>query len=184
MKKKILRSIVLILSISLLSFGYVHPSIEKVYANYVSATESTLDNTVAKWSFKVNNQSQSSILIELKDTIITNNYSMTKVIPGTKGRIDFDIDFSDTQVSTKYQIIPVTANNVLPANLKLYTDAEMTEELTSITGTVALQDVDTVISKTIYWQWVFTDTDESSWANEDLVLELALIGTQNIVEGP
>jgi hypothetical protein len=101
MKKKILRSIVLILSISLLSFGLVHPTVEKVYASYYSGTDASLGVSVAKWSFKVNNERQSNIIIELKDTIITNNYSSTKVIPGTKGRIDFDIDFSDSQVSTR-----------------------------------------------------------------------------------
>jgi hypothetical protein len=60
----------------------------------------------------------------------------------------------------------------------------MTTELTSIEGVVALADVDTVVTKTIYWQWVFTDDDESSWSNEDLALELDLIASQNIVEGP
>ena len=60
----------------------------------------------------------------------------------------------------------------------------MTQELTSIEGTVALADVDTVVTKTIYWQWVFTDQDESSWANEDLVLELALNASQNVIEEP
>ena len=80
--------------------------------------------------------------------------------------------------------MPNTSNNVLPSNLKLYTDAEMTNELTSIEGTVALEDVDTVSSKTIYWQWIFTDVDESSWANEDLVLELNLNAAQNIIEEP
>ena len=185
MKNKNMRPIVLVLSVSLLYFGYLSPSIEKAYAAYMTTRNDTLTAQVAKWSLKVNSKTRESILIELKDTIIQNNYSMTKVIPGTKGKIDIEIDFTDTEVSTTYNIAINSANSSLPDNLKLYTDAEMTNELTSINGIVNLEDINNVITKEIYWKWIFTDTDETAdWSNKDITLELVLNTSQRIIEGP
>ncbi len=185
MSNKIMRPIVLILSVSLLYFGYLSPSIEKAYAAYMTSRGDTLSFEVAKWSLKVNYKTRESVTIELKDTLIQNNYSMTKVIPGTKGKIDLEIDFTNTEVSTKYNISVDATNSSLPDNLKLYTDAEMTNELTSIDGVVNLEDIDTAITKEIYWKWIFTDTDETAdWSNKDITLELVLNTSQRIIEGP
>ena len=185
MKKKVTRLTVLVLSITLISVGFVVPSIEKAYAAYMTTTTATTEMQVAKWSLKVNSESQESILIELKDTIIDNNYNTTKVIPGTKGKIEIQIDFSDTEVATTYEIVPNTSTNVIPSNLKLYTDENMTTELTSITGNVELADINTPIVKEIYWRWNFTEEDETEdWSNQDIVLELLLNTSQKIVEGP
>ena len=67
------------------------------FAKYTSDGNSNTSINIAKWKvamkinnseiYSSNNTTSLPFEINLKDTIIANNYSMTKVVPGTKGKI-------------------------------------------------------------------------------------------------
>ncbi len=180
------RLFILIMSILMICSGYINPSIKKVHAAYASKNTANARATVAKWSLKVNSHTTSeTVTINLEDTITTNSYSNTSVIPGTKGRIEIDLDFSETEVDTVYSISTVDENTILPSNLKLYSDSAMTQELTTISGSVSSSNTDTIVNRYIYWKWDFTDTDETSdWSGKDITLQLVLNASQAYTEAP
>ncbi len=186
MRDKIMRPIVLFSSIIILLIGGIIPSIKTVYAIYASASVGQADLEVARWSFDVRLNEQTNMSIDLNQTIITNNYSMTKVIPGTKGKIALSLNLSGTEVDAKYSL-HFDGTRVLPSNLKLYTDSQMQEELSindTITGVVTKDNFSEPILIDIYWQWLFTDDDETDdWSNKNLSLGLVLDASQAINGG-
>jgi len=133
----------------------------EVYANNTLRT--------AKWIFNVNGKTD-NISINLEDTIINND---TKVIPGTSGKINIQIDFSGSEVASKYTISK-DETSILPSNLKLYTDSNLTEEFNNLTSSVGLDNINEVIATNIYWKWNYTLEDESQWMNKNISLKLKI----------
>ena len=77
------------------------------------------DVQAAKWDFKINDNDLSELSINLANTLVNNNYSTTKVIPGTKGVINLSLDFSSVEVSAIYSVtLSENINLVLDANAK------------------------------------------------------------------
>ena len=141
------------------------------YARYTESGSKVQSAQVATWSFKIGDSS-TSYDIDLADTITQNNYSMSKVVPGTCGIIQFSIDFRSTKVDTIYSISVDTNNTNIPSNLHLYEDSNYTIPFTGYSGTVTLNNISSTLLKRVYWKWEFTNTDESSWANEEIILTL------------
>jgi len=182
MRDKIMRPIILVLSIGLLLNGAIIPSISSAYAMYGSTTNAVGTIEVAKWSYKVNLNQQQQLNIDLKDTIIENNYSTTTVIPGTKGEIDIELDFSGTEVDALYEL-RFNSERTLPSNIKFYEDATMTKEIdlnSAITGKVLKNNNNEPVLVKLYWKWIFTDENENAWANASIVLGLVLEATQSL----
>lgn len=151
------------------------------YSRYSSGIHGDSSIKVATWDFKINSDYNRNINIDLADTLIENNYSTTKVIPGTKGVIQLNIDFSGSKVATSYSILGDDSVTVVPENLKFYSDSEMTVEFTGFYDNIPLEKINQVVSKNIYWKWEFTDTDETvTWANKNIVLGLKVTGEQDI----
>lgn len=150
------------------------------FSNYISTTTSETQIKASKFSFKVGTTSgDEEITIDLEDTII--NEEEGKVIPGSEGKIDLEIDFSDMEVATDYTITVDTDNTTIPSNLKLYTDSKYTTEFNSFSGTAKLDDATKTQTKTIYWKWNFTTEDETKntttttdWMGEDIILTLKI----------
>ena len=101
--KRINRKVFLLL---LLSIGLiVSGTILETAAQYLSRGSQDQTVHVATWNFKINNQSTSTLAINLKDTVIPNNYGTGAIIPGSEGVIPFNIDATDTKVVLHFSCI-------------------------------------------------------------------------------
>lgn len=150
------------------------------YSSFISSSNSSPKLRIATWNFKINSTT-TKLGINLVDTIIDNGFSITKVIPGTKGKIPLNIDFSNTKVATNYVIAIDNANTLVPKNLKFYTDSAMTQEFTGFQGDVLLKNINEPVIKNIYWKWIYTTEDETvDWSNKDIKLGLIATATQKV----
>lgn len=179
--KRINRKVFLLL---LLSIGLiVSGTILETAAQYLSRTSQDQTVNVATWNFKINNQSTSTLAINLKDTVIPNNYGTGAIIPGSEGVIPFNIDATDTKVVLDYKIVLDSENTVLPPNLKLYVDNTYQTEFTELTGTINLDSTKKILEN-IYWKWDYTEENETeSWTNQDIKISLKATAEQKIEEG-
>lgn len=141
------------------------------FASYKSVAKPKDKLSVATWSFKVGNKT-SKYDIDLADTITDNKYSLTKVVPGTCGVIQFDIDLSNTKVSALYNISINSQSTNIPENLKIYEDSDYQIPFSGYSGKVTLDNINKSLVKRIYWKWIYTDDDENSWANKQITLSL------------
>ena len=164
------------------------------YSKYTSTLTGNGTSTVAKWSFKVNGQTQTIPNIELGETMDAHNNVVTpKLAPGTSGHFDLILDGSGSEVAIDYNIkLAITQK---PTNLKFYLDDKYqtpiseTDGTLNIAGSIALEDVNTPLTKTIYWQWPYetgktsneidkndeTDTKDSE---KNVTMTITVTGTQ------
>jgi hypothetical protein len=182
------------------------------FAKYTSDGKGNTSVNIAKWkvAMKINNSeiysSHNTISlpfeINLKDTIIANNYSMTKVVPGTKGKIQINIDFSGTEVNAEYAVIialPGLLQNSVPPNLKFYKDANCTvpypnlienaEYQKYINGTstftpeyqtALMAEFNAEKVSTIYWKWNFTDDNENNYQDKFFLMPALVTARQKV----
>lgn len=182
------------------------------FAKYTSDGKSNTSINIAKWkvAMKINNSeiysSHNTISlpfeINLKDTIIANNYSMTKVVPGTKGKIQINIDFSGTEVNAEYAVIialPGLLQNSVPPNLKFYKDANCTVPYPNVienaeyqkylngTSTFTPEYTTALMAEfnaekvsTIYWKWNFTDDNENNYQDNYFLMPALVTARQKV----
>ena len=175
------RSLIKTLSLFMMVIVFLCFTCPITYSKFVSETASTASIDVAKWSFKIDTKKSDGVSINLVDTLVNNSYSTTHVIPGTMGVINFDIDFSDSLVASIYKIEVDREKSNIPSNLKFYVDEARTIEMIDYQEKVSLEDIDKVISKNVYWKWVFTEDDETDdWSNKDITLVLKVTGQQDV----
>ena len=149
------------------------------YSSYVSNSASHSSIKVAPWRYRLNGIGSDVVTFDLKDTIIDNDFSMTSVVPGTKGKIALEFDFSGTKVAVSYQISLASSNS--PNHLKLYSDEEMTQEFTSIKNDILLKNIDKKIVENIYWKWDYTTDDETeTWTNRDISVSFSVLAMQKV----
>ena len=164
------------------------------YSKYTSTLTGNGTSTVAKWSFKVNGQTQTIPDIELGETMDAHsNVVDKKLAPGMSGHFDLILDGSGSEVAIDYNIkLAITQK---PTNLKFYLDDKYqtpiseTDGTLNIAGSIALEDVNTPLTKTIYWQWPYetgktsneidkndeTDTKDSG---KNVTMTITVTGTQ------
>ena len=130
----------------------------------------------AEYQIKVNNSTNLSQVINLEDTITSNNYSNQYVAPGSTGDIKLVLDFSNVDVSTNYTINLGTYD--LPANLKLYSESTYTREFSSISGSFLINSTP-IHTYHIYWKWIYAIDDVSN-ANDNLYMNHSLSVLLNI----
>ena len=144
------------------------------WAKYQTTINGTATGETAKWSFKVSDGDTSTQEIEFPMTRKDNNTSVTegKLAPGTYGELEIGIDATGTETSLTY-VIEATMQNK-PTNMKFYSDAERTQELTILDnkfskgGYMKLNEVGARTEK-IYWEWPFetgTTTEEKTANNK------------------
>ena len=182
MRDKIMRPIVLIFSLALLVFSVFVPSFEKVHAMYGSSVVGSSSFQIANWNVNVSLDGSSNLNIDLKDTLIENNFSMAKVVPGTKGAMNINLNLAGTEVSVVYELKSVIGSE-LPSNIKFYSDSAMQNEINleeGINGVSELANNNQPVVITLYWQWVFTDDNENEWMDRDIVLYLNLFAAQKV----
>lgn len=182
------------------------------FAKYTSDGKSNTSVNIAKWKvamkinnseiYSSNNTTSLPFEINLKDTIIANNYSMTKVVPGTKGKIQINLDFSGTEVNAEYAVIialPGLLQNSVPPNLKFYKDANCTvpyhnvienaEYQKYIDGTstftpeyktALMAEFSEEKVSTIYWKWNFTDDNENNYQDKNFLMGALVTARQKV----
>ena len=145
------------------------------YAKYKTTLKGNGTAQVAKWSFKVNGQTQTIPDIDLATTMKkVNNVAENKIAPGTEGSFDLNLDATGSEVAVDYNIkLAITEK---PTNLRFYTDSSYTKEIAStdgvmnVSGVMSLEEIKTIQTKTIYWKWAYQtgDTDEAKKANDKI----------------
>ena len=130
------------------------------YAKYKTTLTGNGTAQVAKWSFKVNGQTQTIPDIDLATTMKkVNNVAENKLAPGTEGSFDLNLDATGSEVAIDYNIKLVVTEK--PTNLRFYTDSSYTKEITStdgvmnVSGVMSLEEIKTIQTKTIYWKWAY-----------------------------
>ena len=182
------------------------------FAKYTSDGKSSTPINIAKWKvamkinnseiYSSNNTTSLPFEINLKDTIIANNYSMTKVVPGTKGKIQINLDFLGTEVNAEYAVIialPGLLQNSVPPNLKFYKDANCTVPYPNVienaeyqkylngTSTFTPEYTTALMAEfnaekvsTIYWKWNFTDDNENNYQDNYFLMPALVTARQKV----
>ena len=137
------------------------------FSRYVSIAQLSIKTNIAPFRFKVG-QNIDTIELDLKDTLLTENaFSGTQIIPGTKGKIILQLDFSDVEVASNYTISIDTEQTKMPNNMKLYTDENNQVSFSLYRETVELGEQ--IKEREIYWSWEYTTADETEeWMNKEI----------------
>lgn len=137
------------------------------FSRYVSTALLSVKTDIAPFRFKIG-QSSETIELDLKDTLLTGNvFSEKQIIPGTKGKILLQLDFSDVEVATNYIISIDNEQTKIPNNMKLYTDESNQVAFSLYRETVELGEK--IKEREIYWTWEYTTADETEeWMNKEI----------------
>ena len=145
------------------------------YSKYKTTRIGEGTSQVAKWSFKVNGQTQTIPDIDLATTMDPHSHVEDgRIAPGTSGHFNLELDATGSEVSIDYSLkLAITEK---PTNLRFYTDSGYTKEIAStdgvmnLTGVILLEEVETIQTKTIYWKWPYQtgDSDASKKANDKI----------------
>lgn len=137
------------------------------FSRYVSTAQVSINADIAPFRFKIT-QDSNNIELDLKDTILSGNaFSSTQVIPGTKGKIPLQLDFSDVDVTTNYIISVDTEKTKMPNNMKLYADENNQVSFSQYSETTELGEQ--IKEREIYWTWEYTTADETEeWMNKEI----------------
>lgn len=163
-------------------------------AKYTTEVTGTGSATVAKWSFDAyGKKGEESFTVTLTDTANT-DVTSGKIAPGSKGSFNIVIDATGSETALDYTIKFENIENSI-ANLKFYSDASRTNEITDLTtttalnGSIALTDVGTTVIKTVYWEWKddvknnASDTAEGVAATK-MTFDIKVTGTQTVEANP
>lgn len=196
MKKKIIGIFTMCILIAIISIAGI------AYAKYKTSLIGNATAEIAKWSFKVNGQTDENFTIDLATTRTgieqEANVQEGFVGPGTAGAFEIEIDARDTEVSLVYDInmdVDDGNNEKLPKNLIFYSDAEMknaiyhTDNFINLNGFIAHDDDNKVKKQTIYWKWDYetgqtqeekdsNDIADSLWMGKSVSLSIGVIGKQ------
>ena len=164
------------------------------YAKYKTTLKGNGTAQVAKWSFKVNGQTQTIPDIDLATTMKkVNNVAENKIAPGTEGSFDLNLDATGSEVAIDYNIkLAITEK---PSNLRFYTDSSYTKEIAStdgvmnVSGVMSLEEVKTIQTKTIYWKWAYqtgtaandivaNDKIDTADSKKSVTMTITVTGTQ------
>ena len=161
-RKRTLKIIILYYIIMLILFCVVY-----TFSKYVSTAQLSIKTNIAPFRFKIG-QNSDTIELDLKDTLLTGNaFSDTQIIPGTKGKIILQLDFSDVEVASNYTISIDTEQTKMPNNMKLYTDENNQVSFSLYRETVELGEQ--IKEREIYWTWEYTTADETQeWMNKEI----------------
>ena len=154
--------------------------------------------SVAKWSFNVTAGSSENLSIDLAKTRYENDTTKvdrSRVDPGTKGALEFNVNANESEVSLQYNIdIKLTQ---IPENLMFYTNEEMTNAIYKEDGKISLcgyfgaDDKNKTEKRTLYWQWKYetgstpeeiraNDALDSKWIDSKVTFEIEVTGKQVI----
>jgi hypothetical protein len=130
----------------------------------------------SKFAFKITDE-LSNVSLNLTDTLTANLYSKNKLVPGSNGVLQLEMDFSEIETATRYSVTLDEENSQIPENMKLYTDNIYNVEFSGYTGITELGT--DKITRNIYWKWNYTTVDETSkWMKSNIVVALKIQAQQ------
>ena len=157
---------------------------QEAYAKYRKYASVQVDNTVAKWNIKINNETignKTTLTNHITPTITSSNYVKDNVLaPGSTGYFDIVIDASDADVSFTYDINISKYDMYTINDLNIYAysvnDFSTTTSVTNgnVSGTIQHNTATTTIR--IYFNWLDDGTDTM---NNQTDTTVAVGGTAN-----
>ena len=157
---------------------------QEAYAKYRKYASVQVDNTVAKWNIKINNETignKTTLTNHITPTITSSNYVKDNVLaPGSTGYFDIVIDATDADVSFTYDINISKYDMYTINDLNIYAysvnDFSTTTSVTdgNVSGTIQHNTATTTIR--IYFNWLDDGTDTM---NNQTDTTVAVGGTAN-----
>ena len=157
---------------------------QEAYAKYRKYATVKVDNTVAKWNIKINNETignKTTLTNHITPTITSSNYVKDNVLaPGSTGYFDIVIDATDADVSFTYDINISKYDMYTINDLNIYAysvnDFSTTTSVTdgNVSGTIQHNTATTTIR--IYFNWLDDGTDTM---NNQTDTTVAVNGTAN-----
>ena len=152
------------------------------YARFQTTVTGTGTLVTATWSFQVNG-STDTFEVDLAsgttyNTIeaTVNGQTVKKIQPGSYGSFDLVLSAEGSEVPVTYNATFGALEGSVPANLALYSDDSYSNTLEDVSGDViAAGSTKTV---TIYWKWLYTETDETQFSGQTLNLPITITGYQ------
>ena len=171
---------------------------QEAYAKYRKFAGVQVDNTVANWNIKINNEligNKTTLTNHITPTIVTNNYVKDDVLaPGSLGYFDVDIDATDADVTFTYEINISKYDSYTINDLNIY--AYSVDDFSTSTNVVNNTVNGTILHNTpstkirVYYKWLDDGTDTmnnqsdttaaiSGTSNADIMATFQLTQTQN-----
>lgn len=149
------------------------------FSKYNTKSHSKLRTNVADFDYTINANRSKKLNIDLNETII-NDYYSKRVIPGSFGKIVFNLDFINTDVDIKYIINPIRVD--VPNNIKLYSDDTFTNEIETKEGLILKNSYK---DEVIYWKWIYKDDpisneNDNLYQNKNISIDFDIDIEQNI----
>lgn len=146
--------------------------INNTFSKYINKVSGDGETEIAKWSFKVNQETEEFATIKLADTYDKTTLLNGKIAPGAKGSFDLIIDATDSEVGVKYEVDFLEETNK-PTNL-IFKSGNKTvstiEELESVlTDTINADDTNKVRTLTINWEWPYETTTSNTISSNDKI---------------
>ena len=168
-KKKKIFIVSIILLIVILSFLGGN-----AYARYMSQVVGQANAEVAKWSFKVNGNTDNMQTINLSSAYDNEFISKNKLAPGTTGSFDIVIDATGTEVGLDYLVIFENEQNK-PANLKYIYDGieynSICDISNKIKGKINANDLEKTKTIKINWKWDYETGKEQAEISKNNLLD-------------
>ncbi len=146
--------------------------INSTFSKYTNKVSGDGETEIAKWSFKVNSQTEQFETIKLEDTYDKTTLLDGKIAPGTKGSFDLIIDATESEVAVKYEVDFQNETNK-PTNLIFKAGdktASTLEELESVlTNTINADDANKVRTLTVSWEWPYETGTENAVLDNDKI---------------
>lgn len=140
------------------------------YSKYTNVVSGDGETQVAKWSFKVNEQTEEFATIKLADTYDASTLTKGKIAPGTSGSFDINIDATGAEVGVKY-VVNFEDETNKPINLIFKSgnkSASTIEELEEVlTGTINADDTNKTRTLTVEWEWPYETKTGNGVAQND-----------------
>lgn len=146
--------------------------INNTFSKYINKVSGDGETEIAKWSFKVNQETEEFATIKLADTYDKTTLLNGKIAPGTKGSFDLIIDATNSEVGVRYEVDFLEETNK-PTNL-IFKSGNKTvstiEELESVlTDTINADDTNKVRTLTINWEWPYETTTSNTISSNDKI---------------
>lgn len=146
--------------------------INNTFSKYINKVSGDGETEIAKWSFKVNQETEEFATIKLADTYDKTTLLNGKIAPGTKGSFDLIIDATNSEVGVRYEVDFLEETNK-PTNL-IFKSGNKTvstiEELESVlTDTINVDDTNKVRTLTINWDWPYETTTSNTISSNDKI---------------
>ena len=152
------------------------------YARFQTEVTGSATLVTANWAFTVQG-STSTFEVNLADGTVYNTIDVTvggetvkKVQPGSYGVFNLTLSAVGSEVPVTYNASFGSLSGDVPANLALYSDSSYTTSLANVSGQVIAAGSTATVP--IYWKWLYTESDETSYAAQTLTLPITITGYQ------